>query len=92
MLFCVSIVIAMLDNLIGFVIASKRRMRILRGLAKKPKRPMELVRKLKYYKADVSRELSKLEKKELVKCLTPERKAWRVFMITDLGKEVLKKL
>lgn len=80
------------DNLIGFVIGSKRRTQVLKGLAKKPKRPHELARKLKYDAANISRELFKLEAQKLVKCITPEKRTWRVYMITDLGKQVVDQL
>ncbi|MCK4522297.1 MAG: ArsR family transcriptional regulator [Nanoarchaeota archaeon] len=79
-------------ELIGFVIASKRKIQVLKALSKKPKRPYQLARELKMYASDVSRLLFKLEKKKLIECITPNKKAWRVYMITDLGNEVLKKL
>ncbi|MDO9518307.1 MAG: sugar-specific transcriptional regulator TrmB [Methanosarcinaceae archaeon] len=41
---------------------------------------------------NISRALHELEEKGLIKCLTPEKTTWKKFVLTDIGKEILKKL
>ena len=77
------------DESLGFVLSSRRRKQVLAELGKRPGRPMELCRKLGLDTGNVARLLFQLEKKKLVKCLTPEKRSWRVYMVTDLGKRVL---
>ncbi|MBW2975432.1 ArsR family transcriptional regulator [Candidatus Woesearchaeota archaeon] len=81
-----------IDNLIGFIISSNRRKEVLKELSKKPKRPMELCKKLDLDTGNIARLLFQLEKKNVIKCVTPEKRSWRVYMITSLGEEVLKKI
>lgn len=78
-----------IQNLYGFVISSQRRIKTLKALKSKPLRPFEIARKTKYKAPNVSITLFQLEKKKLVKCITPNKDSWRVYMITDLGKQVL---
>ena len=47
---------------------------------------------IKQKQPNISKVLFDLEKHKLVECLTPEKKAWKVYEITDFGREVLKKL
>ena len=78
-----------IQELYGFIISSKRRHKVLKTLNSKPLRPFEIARKTKYKAPNVSTTLFQLEKKGLVKCITPDKSSWRVYTITDLGKEVL---
>jgi len=41
---------------------------------------------------NISRALKELEDKGLIECLTPEKTTWKKFILTDMGKEILKKL
>jgi len=41
---------------------------------------------------NISHALNELKDKGLIECLTPEKTTWKKFVLTDLGKEVLKKL
>lgn len=41
---------------------------------------------------NISRALHELENQGLIKCLTPDKTTWKKFILTDMGKEVLKKL
>lgn len=79
--------------LIGFVIASKARQDVLKFLVKnRPSRPMEITRKLSYDQPYITRTLQALEKKKLVECLTPDKKGWRVYSVTKLGKKIVDKI
>jgi len=79
-------------QLYGFVVSSKRRIKILKTLKDKPLRPFEIARKTRYKAPNVSKVLYQLEKEKLVQCITPNKSSWRVYMITDLGKEIIKSL
>jgi len=81
-----------IQELYGFIITSKRRLDVLKSLRNKPLRPFEIARKTGYKAPNVSRTLFDLERKKLVECITPDKASWRVYAITDLGKEVLKKM
>ena len=81
-----------IQELYGFIVASKRRNDVLKSLKDKPLRPFEIARKTGYKAPNVSRTLFDLERKKLVECITPDKASWRVYAITDLGKEVLKKM
>ncbi|MFH1327058.1 MAG: hypothetical protein ABIH59_02945 [archaeon] len=65
-------------------------MNVLKSLSKKDIRQTEIAKLVKEKQPNVSKALYDLQKKELVECLTPEKKAWKVYGITDLGKQVLK--
>jgi predicted transcriptional regulator len=78
-----------IDALIGFVSASNRRKQVLEALSDNPKRPMELCHALHIETGNMARLLFQLEKKQLIHCLTPEKRSWRVYAITPLGKRVL---
>ena len=41
---------------------------------------------------NISRALKELQEKGLIECLTPEKTTWKKYVLTDLGKEILKKL
>ncbi|MBR9704648.1 MarR family transcriptional regulator [Candidatus Pacearchaeota archaeon] len=79
-----------IQELYGFIISSKRRENVLKSLKIKPLRPFELAKKTKYKAPNVSNALFQLQKYKLVECITPNKSSWRVYAITDLGKEVLK--
>lgn len=76
------------NALIGFVAASRRRKQVLKALSNKPKRPMELCSALKVENGNMARLLIQLEKKQLIQCLTPGKRSWRVYAITELGQRV----
>ena len=77
-------------KLYAFISTSKIRKKVLESLLNKDIRQSEISKIVKEKQPNVSRSLRDLEKKELVICLTPEKKAWKIFGITDVGREVLK--
>ena len=79
-----------IQELYGFIVSSKRRENVLKALKNKPLRPFEIARKTKYKAPNVSKTLFQLEKHGLVECITPNKDSWRVYAITELGKQVLK--
>lgn len=78
-----------IQELYGFLISSMRRLNVLKALKTKPLRPFEIAKKIEYKAPNVSKTLFQLEKYSLVECITPAKSSWRVYSITNLGKEVL---
>ncbi len=77
-------------ELFGFITTSKTRKEVLVALRLKPKSPKEILEEIKRNRAGISKALYQLEKKKLVRCLTPNKKSRNIYAITDLGKQVLK--
>ena len=76
----------------AFVKTSQMRYNVLKALKKEFLKPSEISKKTKLALSSISRVMAQLEKEKLVVCLTPEKASWRVYEITDLGKQVLKTL
>ena len=78
-------------NLISFVARGKIRRIVLYELSE-PHTPTELSRILKTHRSTISRTILALQKKGLVKCLTPKEKMGRYYQITSIGKKVSDKI
>jgi len=76
-------------NLIGFIKASKYRMKILFALKNNKKTTKELTDMTGFYISHVSKTLKELLNKKLITCLTPNLKKGKIYSITDLGTDVL---
>ena len=79
-------------KILGYLAASKYRMKIIQSLVDKPKTPKELARELGLYISHVSSTLSDLSEKGIIECLNPSQKKGRFFTLTDIGKELEKEL
>ena len=55
-----------------------------------PKTPVEIAKEINKHRSAVSRAILALEKKGLVKCLTPKERMYRIYEITTKGKRILK--
>lgn len=73
---------------VSFVIASSYRTKILEWL-KTPKEPSILSKETGINKTHISRGLKELEEKKIVKCLSPNAKKGKLYVISDYGKRVL---
>lgn len=60
-------------------------------LESKAMTPTEISDELKTHFSQVAKNLVELEKRELVKCLTPSLRKGRLYGITEKGKKTLKK-
>ena len=78
-------------NLVSFVKRGKIRTNALKLLSS-PKSPTEVAKEIGAHREAVSRAIIALEKKRLVKCLTPKEKAYRLYGLTAKGGKVLKYL
>ena len=76
-------------GLVSFANRGKIRRKILLNLDK-PMTPTQLSQKIKTHRSTTSRSLLILEKKGIVKCITPKENMGRYYDITDVGRKVLK--
>lgn len=74
----------------GYVMASKYRRVIMEKLSKKNYLPSSLAKETKYRFSHISRALKELEIRRLVKCLNVNSKKGKIYMLTELGVEILK--
>ena len=74
---------------LSFIISSEYRKKILSGLENKST-PSVISKSTGINKTHVSRALKELESKGMIKCLTPNAKKGKIYLISDYGKEMLK--
>jgi len=79
-------------DLVSYVLASELRFKILIELREKKKTPTELAEKLDIANPRISVTLKDLQEKELVECLTPDRRKSKLFTITEEGDEILQEV
>jgi predicted transcriptional regulator len=79
-------------NLISLITSSKVRFKVLTTLNKNEFTPTELSKELDIHISAVSRTLSELIEKELIVCLTDDRKKFKYYKISEKGKNILKKI
>jgi len=75
-------------NLVSFVSRGKIRRKVLTNIVK-PTTPTQLSHIIKTHRSTTSRTILALEKKGLVKCITPDEKMGRYYQITETGKKIL---
>ena len=78
-------------DLVSFVSRGKIRKKVLR-IVSKPHTPTEISHIINTHRSTTSRAILDLEKKGLVKCITPEQSMGRFYQITSLGKKIIKKV
>ena len=78
-------------ELISFVSRGKVRRKVLENL-KEANTPTKLSQIIKTHRSTTSRAILALEKRGLLKCITPDENMGRYYEITSLGKKVLQKI
>ena len=78
-----------LYGLIGFVLSSRNRVKVLKAINEDYKMPSEIGRELDMNFALVSYSLSSLKRKKLVRCLNENASKGRIYVCTPLGLEIL---
>ncbi|MCV0410764.1 hypothetical protein [Nitrosopumilus sp.] len=78
--------------LLGFVLASEYRKKVMLSLQDKALTPSMISEKTKLYPSHVSNTLNELVEKKLVVCLTPKLKKGRLYELTKEGHKILEKL
>lgn len=74
---------------VQFIKMSKNREKVLKSLKGETLNPTEISEKTKIHRNNVSRTLSQLKEKELVRLLNPETKRGRLYELTKDGERVL---
>ena len=82
-----------LDELLRWVVSVDRRL-ILMGSMKKHNivKASDIAHETQRSTQNISRALKEFENKGLIECLTPEKTTWKKYILTNTGKQVLKKL
>ena len=78
-------------DLVSFVSRGKVRKKVLKILLE-PHTPTEISQKINTHRSTTSRAILALEKKGLVRCITPKENMGRFYKISSLGKKVIKKV
>lgn len=79
-------------DLVGFVMASDYRLIVLNALDNRMNIPSNIAEEVNIKTNHVSNVLKELKDKKLVECLNEDAKKGRLYQVTDLGKEVIKRL
>jgi len=81
-----------MKELLSYVLSGKIRRKILKALLEIEKTPTILAKEIQTHQSTTSRALADLERRGLVKCLTPKAKLSRLYAITEAGKKVIQKV
>jgi len=82
-----------IDDLIKWVISVDRRFVLIESMkGHTVVRASDIAHETSRSTQNISHALKELEDKGLIECLTPEKTTWKKFILTDMGKEILKKL
>ena len=73
---------------LAWVKASNYRKDVLCSLDEEARTPKEISENTDYYLSHVSSTLSDLKSKELVECLTPNRRKGKLYTLTEEGREI----
>lgn len=76
---------------ISFVVKSDKRRKIL-ALLISPKTPRQLSKSLRTSLPNISLKLRDLKDKGLVKCVNPGENKGRIYILTEEGKRIIKKI
>jgi len=79
---------------VSFVIGSPLCRKILECLnsSKEPLAPVQISKITKIQRTNVSKKLIPLVDRKLVKCINPDARKWRFYVITKKGKDILEKV
>ena len=81
------------DNLLKWVISVDRRLVLMETMkGHTVVKASDIAHETNRSTQNISHALKELEDKGLIECLTPEKTTWKKFILTDMGKEILKKL
>lgn len=82
-----------IDDLLKWVISVDRRFVLIESMkGHTVVRASDIARETSRSTQNINRALKELQEKGLIECLTPEKTTWKKYVLTDLGKEILKKL
>lgn len=76
----------------GFVVGSEYRRSVLGAMEPGARTPKQIAIVTKLHLSHVSTTLNELANEKVVICLTPELRKGKLFQLTDLGREIVKRL
>ena len=79
-------------DLVGYLKSSDYRLICICSLSSGPKTPSDIVDEEDIRPEYVSRALSNLRDKNLVNCMTPNRKKGRIYRLTQEGKSIIEEM
>ncbi|MHA1381795.1 MAG: MarR family transcriptional regulator [Candidatus Helarchaeota archaeon] len=79
-------------KLISFIIRSKYRLKVIKSLENGEKTPSQISIITKIRINHVSNILKEFILKNLIVCLTPDERKGRIYILTDLGNNILHKI
>ena len=71
--------------LYGYVIASNRRVDVIKSLKNHPLTPTQIKKETKLNLSHISRTLKNMSQKAIVECLNPGQKKGKLFALTENG-------
>lgn len=83
----------LIDELLMWIVSVDRRLVLMESMkGHTVVKASDIAHETNRSTQNISRALHELEDKGLIKCLTPDKTTWKKFVLTDVGKEILKKL
>ena len=82
-----------MDELVKWVVSVDRRLVLMETMkGHTVVKASDIAHETSRSTQNISRALNELADKGLIECLTPEKTTWKKYVLTDNGKDVLKKL
>ncbi len=78
------------DN-VSFILKSKKRKDLL-FLLEKPRTPTQLSKAMNSSLSNISLKLKDMSDQGIVKCVNPENRKGRIYVLTEKGKGILEKI
>jgi DNA-binding MarR family transcriptional regulator len=80
-------------DLVKWVLCVDRRVLVMREVHQNDViKPSEIAERSGRSIQNISRAIHELEEHELIECLTPEKRTWKRYILTDKGKKVFEEL
>lgn len=77
-------------NIVGYILSSEIRLKILELLNGNKHTPSQMKNELNISMSHISNELRSLRRKGLVECINPNNKKGRIYQLTEYGKTTYK--
>jgi DNA-binding MarR family transcriptional regulator len=82
-----------IDDLVKWVLSVDRRVLVMREVHQNDViKPSEIAERSGRSIQNISRAIHELEEHELIECLTPEKRTWKRYILTDKGKRVFEEM
>lgn len=81
------------DQIVMWVLSVDRRLVLIEAMKNRPiLKASDIAVETNRSIQNVSRALNELKNKGLIKCLNPEKSTWKRYVMTDLGRDVLRRI